>query len=241
MSFHVNPNLSPLTPKLIFGLSTLAHELGHSMHSLLSWQNQPVLYNRYSLFAAETASKFHQAMARAHLLKIQPDHAFQIAVVEEAMANFYRYFFIMPTLARFELEIHRREERGKGLAADDMNALCADLFGEGFGGQVAVARDRVGIIWATFGHLYTDYYLYQYAAGISGAHALAQRILAGTPTAVDDYFSFLKAGGACYPLDALKLAGVDMLPPEPVEAAFAAMAGMVERLAQLTQAGASAN
>ena len=202
------------------------------MHSLLSWQNQPVLYSRYSLFAAKIASNFHQAMVRAHLLE-KTEPMFQVEVVEEAMANFYRYFFIMPTLARFELEIHEREERGKGLSADDMNALCADLFSEGFGGQVAVDRQRVGIIWATFGHLYTDYYVYQYATGISGANALARRILAGTPGAVDAYFGFLKAGGARYPLDALRLAGVDMETREPVEAAFAVMAGMVERLAGL--------
>jgi oligoendopeptidase F len=86
---------------------------------------------------------------------------------------------------------------------------------------------------ATFGHLYTDYYVYQYATGISGANALARRILGGTPGAVDAYFGFLKAGGARYSLDALRLAGVDMETREPVEAAFAVMAEMVERLAGL--------
>ena len=138
----------------IFSVSTLAHELGHSMHSYLTCQNQPVVYTDYSLFVAEVASNFHQAMVRAHLLATNPDPDFQINVIEEAMNNFHRYFFIMPTLARFELEMHQRAERGQGIAADDMNNLMADLFSEGYGGQVAVDRERVGITWATFGHLY---------------------------------------------------------------------------------------
>ena len=153
----------------VFSLSTLAHELGHSMHSYLTWQNQPVLYSDYGMFVAEVASNFHQAMVRAHLLANETDPAFQIAVIEEAMSNFHRYFFIMPTLARFELEVHEREERGEGLSADDMIGLMADLFAEGYGDGVYVDRERTGITWATFGHLYVDYYVFQYATGISGA------------------------------------------------------------------------
>ena len=95
-------------------MSTLAHELGHSMHSYLTWQNQPGLYANYSLFVAEVASNFNQAMVRAYLLATNPDPEFQIALIEEAMNNFHRYFFIMPTLARFELEMHQRIERGRG-------------------------------------------------------------------------------------------------------------------------------
>jgi oligoendopeptidase F len=214
-------------------LSTLAHELGHSMHSYLTWETQPMLYSQYSLFAAEVASNFHQAMVRAYLLEHQTDPAFQLAVLEEAMSNFHRYFFIMPTLARFELEIHERAERGAALTADDMNALMADLFAEGYGGEVAVDREREGITWATFGHLYTDYYVYQYATGISGAHALANRILQGRPGAVEQYLGFLKTGGARYPLEALQLAGVDLTQPEPVNIAFDILASYVERLETL--------
>ncbi|OGO13138.1 MAG: oligoendopeptidase F [Chloroflexi bacterium RBG_13_68_17] len=214
----------------VLSLSTLAHELGHSMHSYLTWQHQPYIYCDYSNFVAEVASNFHQAMVRAHLLASDPDADFQAELIEEAMANFYRYFFIMPTLARFELEVHQREEQGRGLSADDMIALCADLFSEGFGDQVHVDRSRLGIVWATFGHLYADYYVFQYATGISGAQALAGRILSGTPGAVDDYLAFLKTGSSQYPREALRLAGVDLTTPEPVEAAFAAMGGLIDRL-----------
>jgi oligoendopeptidase F len=217
----------------IFSLSTLAHELGHSMHSYLTWQNQPMVYSDYSLFVAEVASNFHQAMVRAHLLQQSSDPSFKINVIEEAMSNFHRYFFIMPTLARFELEIHEKAERGEGISADDMNALMADLFEEGYGGEVHVDRERVGITWATFAHLYADYYVYQYATGISGANALSRRILSGQPGAVDDYLGFLKSGSSVYPLDALKMAGVDLTSPQPVEETFTVLSGLVDQLEQL--------
>jgi oligoendopeptidase F len=200
------------------------------MHSFLARKHQPIAYSRYSLFVAEVASNFHQAMVRAHLLATKTEPAFQIALIEEAMSNFHRYLFIMPTLARFELETHRRIERGEGLSAEDMIGLMADLFAEGYGGEMVVDRERVGITWATFGHLYTDYYVYQYATGISGANALAKGILSGKAGAVESYLSFLKAGGSVYPLDALRMAGVDLTTPEPVEMTFGVLAELVERL-----------
>ncbi len=218
----------------LFTLGTLTHELGHSMHSYLTWQTQPYVYSDYSLFVAEVASNFHQAMTRAYLLQHNPARDFQITVLEEAMDNFHRYLFIMPTLARFELEAHQRAERGQGLTADDLNALMADLFEEGYGGQMEVDHDRVGITWATFPHLYADYYVYQYATGISAANALARRIVAGQPGAAEAYVRFLKAGASVYPLEALQIAGVDMRQPEAVDEAFAVLAGYVDRLEQLS-------
>lgn len=211
-------------------LGTLAHELGHSMHSLLSWENQPHIYSEYSLFAAEVASNFNQAMMRAYMLKQDIDPQLKIAVLEEAMANFHRYFLEMPTLALFELEMHRREERGEGLTADDMISYMADLFAESYGDAAVVDRERDGIRWATFGHLYADYYVYQYATGISGANALARRVLSGKPGAAEAYLGFLSAGGSKYPLDALREAGVDLTQPEPVEAAFEILSGLIDQL-----------
>ena len=219
----------------VFSVSTLAHELGHSMHSYLTWKNQPLVYSQYALFVAEVASNFHQAMVRGHLLKTSTDRDFKISVIEEAMDNFHRYFFIMPTLARFELETHQRIERGEGLSADDLNQLMADLFAEGYGSQMAFDRERVGITWATFGHLYVDYYVYQYATGISGANALARSILGGEQGAVERYLRFLSAGSSVYPLEALKIAGVDLSTPKPVEAAFEVLSGLVDELERLVE------
>jgi oligoendopeptidase F len=214
-------------------MSTLAHELGHSMHSYLTWKNQPLAYSEYSLFVAEVASNFHQAMVRAHLLNTTNNRNFQIALIEEAMSNFFRYFFQMPTLARFELETHQCIENGEALTADTMIELMADLFSEGFGPKVKVDRSRVGMVWATFSHLFQDYYVYQYATGISGAHALSGRILRGEPHAVEDYLGFLKAGSSEYPLEVLRKAGVDLASPKPIEETFGVMESYIDRLEKL--------
>jgi oligoendopeptidase F len=220
----------------LFSMSTLAHELGHSMHSHYSFNTQPIIYARYGLFLAEVASNFNQALVRAHLLNTSNNRDFQIAIIEEAMANFHRYFFIMPTLARFELEIHERVERGQALTAPSLNTLMADLFAEGYGDEVVMDREREGITWAEFStHMYANFYVYQYATGISAAHALANRILGGAPDAVERYLGFIKAGGSQYPLDILQHAGVDMTTPEPVEQTFGVLASLVDRLEELLQ------
>jgi len=224
----------------IYSMSTLAHELGHSMHSYYTRKTQPYVYSSYGLFQAEVASNMHQALTRRYLLATNTDPEFQIAVIDEAMANFYRYFFIMPTLARFELQIHERVEKGIALTADDLNHLMADLISEVYGSEVEVGdrnRERVGSTWAQFHtHLYSNFYVFQYATGIAGANHLAEKVAAGDAGAVRNYLAFLKTGGSMYPLEGLKVAGVDMASPEPVASAFAAFARMVERLEELVAA-----
>ena len=216
-------------------MSTLSHELGHSMHGYYASRAQPMIYFTYPSIISETASNFNQAMTRAHLLKTNTDKSFQIALLEEAMGNFHRYFFIMPTLARFELETHQRIEKGQPLTADYMNNLMADLFSEGFGGEMDLDRDRVGITWGTFTtHLYIDFYSFQYAIGISAANAIAKRILDGTPNAAQDHLNFLKAGSSTSPMDLYKTAGIDMTSPKPIEDAFAVLKEYIDRLGVLT-------
>jgi oligoendopeptidase F len=217
-------------------MSTLAHELGHSMHAYYASRAQPMFYYLYPSIVAETASNFHQAMVRTHLLESNPGRSFQVALLEEAMSNFHRYFFIMPTLARFELETHQRVEKGQALTADSMIELMADLFSEGFGGEMALDRLRVGITWGTFTtHLYIDFYSFQYAIGISAANAIAKRILSGTPNAAQDHINFLKAGSSRPPIEIFKIAGVDMTSTQPIEDAFTVLEEYIDRLETLTK------
>jgi oligoendopeptidase F len=219
----------------IGSMSTLSHELGHSMHAYYASRAQPMFYYSYPSIVAETASNFNQAMTRAHLLKSNPSKSFQLALLEEAMGNFHRYFFIMPTLARFELETHQRIEKGQALTADSMIELMADLFSEGFGGEMNLDRERVGITWGTFTtHLYIDFYSFQYAIGISAANAIAKRILSGTPHAAEDHINFLKAGSSRSPMEVFKIAGVDMTSTQPIEDAFEVLEDYIDRLETLT-------
>ncbi|HET6311702.1 MAG TPA: oligoendopeptidase F [Candidatus Nitrosotalea sp.] len=222
----------------IYSMSTLAHELGHSMHSHYARQTQPFIYSSYGLFQAEVASNMHQALVRRHLLATQTDPAIQLAVIEEAMSNFYRYFFIMPSLARLELEMHEHVERGGAITAAYLNNLMADLMMEVYGSEVEVTgrdRDRIGSTWAQFHtHLYSNFYVYQYATGIAAADHLVEPVASGDPKAVASYLAFLKSAGSMYPLEGLRMAGVDMMSTEPVNAAFATLARMVSRLEELT-------
>lgn len=218
----------------LVSMSTLAHELGHSMHSYYARKHQPRIYAEYGVFVAEVASNFHQALVRAHLFETNLDRDFQIALVEEAISNFHRYFFIMPILARFELELHQRAEQDLPLTEAYMSGLLADLFQEGYGPAVEPDRERLGIKWAQFPvHLYLNFYVYQYATGIAGAHALARPVLDGEPGAAEAYLDFLKAGASDYPLPVLRKAGVNMESPEPVAEAFRVLEDLIHRLETL--------
>lgn len=222
----------------VFGMSTLAHELGHSLHSHLSFRNQPFLYHRYTLFHAEVASNFNQAILRSHLFeKTAGDADWELALIEEAMANFYRYFLVMPTLERLEIELHERAAAGEALTDELMTERTAALFAEAYGDAMTLEgddRERLGVTWAQFHtHLYSRFYVYQYATGIAAANALAEEVRDGRGDAVARYREFLASGGRRDPLDALRRAGVDLETAEPVERGFAVLEGLVERLERL--------
>ena len=155
-------------------MSTLAHEIGHSMHSWYTRKHQPFVYSNYSMFAAEVASNFNQAMVRARLFAGRDDRDFQLALIQEAMDNIHRYFFIMPTLARFELEVHSRMENDELLTPAALNEIMAGYFAEGYGESMTDDPRRTGITWAQFGHLYEAFYTFQYATGIFGGACAGQ-------------------------------------------------------------------
>jgi oligoendopeptidase F len=232
-SYGTHPFISMIYQDDLSSVSTLTHELGHSLHSYLTWRTQPVTYSGYGMSAAETASNLNQALLGAHLLRTEHERDWTIAVIEERMANNLRYLFTMPILARFELDCHERIERGEALTADGMSETLLALYRQGYGGEVAMDgpdAPRIGITWARFPHLFANFYVFQYALGISAAAALATQIQDEGQPAADRYLNFLRAGGSRYPIDALRDAGVDMTSPEPIHRAFSLLEGYVARL-----------
>ncbi len=129
-------------------VSTLTHELGHSLHSYHTWRAQPITYWQDGGFLSEVPSNFHQAMLGGFLLNERDDRDWIIAVVEERMANHLRYLFTMPILARFERDCHEKIARGDALTADGMTETLAGLYEQGYGGEVVLDHDRMGITWA---------------------------------------------------------------------------------------------
>ncbi|MFZ0216459.1 MAG: M3 family oligoendopeptidase [Candidatus Dormiibacterota bacterium] len=218
-------------------LSTLAHEFGHALHYQRSAERQPYVYAACGMFVAEVASNTNQALCRGHLLEQNPDPAFQIAVLEEAIGNFHRYLLVMPTLSRLELELHERVERGEPLTADGLTNLTAELLAEAYGDEVAMDRERSGMLWAQFHtHLYTGFHPFNYTTGIAAAQLIASAIRAEGRPAVDRYLAFLGAGSSGYPLDVLGLTGVDLSQRAPIDHAYQVLEGYVARLEALLAA-----
>ncbi|HEV2109134.1 MAG TPA: oligoendopeptidase F [Thermomicrobiales bacterium] len=211
-------------------VSTLTHELGHSLHTYYATRSRPMAYWPYSMFLAETASNMHQALMGRHLLGQDQDENWLLTIVEERMSNYLRYFFTMPILARFELDCHQRVERGEALTAGSMSETLVGFYREAYGGEVELDEARTGITWARFSHLYTPFYVFQYATGISAAAALAEMVPSEGEPAVQRYLDLLRAASDGYPIDLLREAGIDMRSPEPVQRAFNILEGYVERL-----------
>lgn len=213
-------------------LSTLAHELGHAVHSALMNKTQPLRYANYSMVEAETASNFNQALMRPYLFDKLTGTNERLAILDETFGNFHRYFFIMPTLVRFEMAVHDAILRGEGMPSTRLNQIMRDLFQEGYGDEIS-ADERTGTTWAHFGHLYMPFYTFQYAGGIAAAAALADEISNGVDGSLARYLNFLKGGRTVQPVEAFRRAGIDLTSPEPIEKAFSVLEGHVAQLEQL--------
>lgn len=211
---------------------TLTHEAGHSMHSFLSRSNQPYHYSQYSIFVAEVASTFHEELLLRHLLtqvKTKEQKAF---LINQKLDDMRATLLRQTMFAEFELKMHQWAEQGIPMTPALLKTEYRKLNEEYFGPDVHVDQEA-DIEWARIPHFYYNFYVYQYATGISAAHALVDKVLNGGESARDAYLAFLSSGSSKYPIDTLKLAGVDMQTSEPVEAAMRHFNELVTQLDEL--------
>ncbi|HEU5378986.1 MAG TPA: oligoendopeptidase F [Ktedonobacteraceae bacterium] len=198
---------------------TLAHELGHSMHSYFTRHNQPFQYGDYTIFVAEVASTLNEGLLTEHLLKTTSDRAVRLGILNYSLEALRGTLYRQTMFAEFEQLIHQRVEEGQPLTADSLSAAYRALNVKYYGGE-AVIDDLIDIEWARIPHFYYNFYVYQYATGISAASALVQQIMSEGQPAVDRYLNFLRSGSSEYSIDLLKKAGVDMTTPEPIRLAL---------------------
>lgn len=200
-------------------VSTIAHEMGHSMHTWFSNHNQPPQYAGYTLFVAEVASTVNENLMIEQLLKQADDPAERLVLLNQYLENFKGTVYRQTMFAEFEREAHAMAERGEALSPAALNQLYAGLVTDYFGPGL-VMDDEVQYEWARIPHFYRPFYVYKYATGYSTAVALSEKILGDGEPAVRRYLEFLSMGGSAYPLDELRHAGVDLTTPAPVEAAL---------------------
>ncbi len=200
-------------------LFTLAHELGHSLHSYYTRENQPYRYGNYSIFVAEVASTCNEALLNDYLLKVTDDKKEKLYLLNHFLEGFRATVYRQTMFAEFEHDIHVRAQNGEPLTADKLTEIYYDLNKKYFGNNIVV-DEKIGLEWARIPHFYYNYYVYQYATGYSAATALASKILEEGNTAVERYLDFLKAGSSDYPIEVLKRAGVDMTSKDPILAAL---------------------
>ncbi|GBD21025.1 Oligoendopeptidase F, plasmid [bacterium HR28] len=201
---------------------TLAHELGHAMHSYFSSRTQPHPTAEYTIFVAEVASTFNERLLTHYLLETTTDPRERAALVNDALDTFRIALYRQTLFAEFELLTHQAVERGEGLSADGLCTLYGRLISEYYGPDLEL-DDEVRHEWSRVPHFYRAFYVYQYATGLVAATALARAVLEGDEVARQRYLAFLAAGSSKDSLELLRDAGVDLTTAEPYQAAFATM------------------
>ncbi len=211
---------------------TLAHEMGHALHSYLSNKTQPTVYSEYTIFVAEVASTCNEALLMKYLLSKTTDKTEKAYLINHFLEKFRGTLFRQTMFAEFELKINELAERKESLTAERLCSLYHDLNVQYFGKDIVVDKE-IDVEWARIPHFYYNFYVFQYATGYSAAIALSERILNGGEEAVRDYLKFLSSGSSTDPISLLKIAGVDMSSPEPINAALRVFDSLIKEMEEL--------
>jgi oligoendopeptidase F len=216
-------------------MSTVAHELGHTMQSYFSNKTQPFPTANYPIFVAEVASTFNEALLIDHMLKTIKDPATKLSLLGNYLEGIKSTVFRQTQFAEFELRMHEAAEKGEALTGDSLDALYAEIVKKYYGHDknVCIVDDYIGHEWTFIPHFYRNFYVFQYATSFTASAALAEKVLAGDKEAIKRYLAFLNAGGSKYPVELLKDAGVDMTTDEPLELTMKQMNRVMDQMEQL--------
>lgn len=231
-SYGTMPYILMNYKNIIRDFFTLTHEAGHSMHSYFSRQYQPYHYSNYSIFVAEVASTFNEELLMQTMLKNAGSKEEKIFLLTQKIEDIRATLFRQTQFAEFELMIHTFVEKNIPLTPDLLNQEYLRL-NQIYYGQNVELDPLIASEWARIPHFYYNFYVYQYATGISAALSLADRVLQGGAKEQEDYLKFLKSGGYHYPLDALKIAGIDMQSVTPVKQAIGRFRSLIDQLEAL--------
>jgi oligoendopeptidase F len=216
-------------------VSTVAHELGHTMQSYYSNKLQPYPLANYPIFVAEVASTFNEALLIDHMLKTITDDATKLSLLGNYLEGIKGTVFRQTQFAEFELRIHEMDEKGEPLTGDALSKLYADITKRYYGHDkgVCIVDDYIQHEWAFIPHFYRNFYVFQYATSFTASAALSEKVLAGDPVATKKYLTVLGSGGSKYPIDLLKEAGVDMTTDEPLELTMKKMNRVMDEMERI--------
>jgi oligoendopeptidase F len=222
-------------------MSTIAHELGHSMHSYFSNNTQPFPTASYVIFVAEVASTFNEALLIDHMLKTTSDKKIKLALLSRYLENIKGAVFRQTQFAEFELRMHEMVEKGTPLTGDSLSKLYLEIARKYYGHNqgICIVDDYVAHEWAFIPHFYYNFYVYQYATSFTASSALSEKVLAGEPGVTERYLKFISSGSAKYPLELLKDAGVDMTTNEPLDLTMRKMNRVMDEMEALLGAETS--
>lgn len=211
---------------------TLTHEMGHSLHSKFTREEQPFIYGGHSIFTAEVASTVNESLLMKHLLATETDVETKKYILTLYIEEFRSTLFRQTMFAEFEMLTHRAVENGKALTADWLCGEYKQLVAKYFGPDVILDKE-IEYEWSRIPHFYNAFYVYKYATGFSAATAISEKIISGGASERDAYIEFLKSGESDYPIQLLKIAGIDMSGPKPIESAMRAFESLIDQLESL--------
>lgn len=216
-------------------MSTLTHELGHTMHSYFSNKTQPYATANYSIFVAEVASTFNEALLIDYMLRTITDDDIRLSLLGNYLEGIKGTVFRQTQFAEFELRIHEMAEKGEALTGDALNELYMGMAKKYYGHDagVCIVDDEIKAEWAYIPHFYYNFYVYQYATSFTASAALSEKVLAGDTDVTKKYLAFLSSGGSDYPINLLKKAGVDMTTSEPFELTMKKMNRVMEEMEKI--------